>query len=168
MHRAECRVRVEVLLAQEDPAAAQVEEPAAGEAQASSSSSAPAGVQDAGSSAPDVPMDAGSSAPLVRQDEVSAMAGTNSNAVVTKPLLGVAVAAEHEKKRPRTVSGLLVMHEPERVAALCGASLGNLCGITSELQPVPVTVEHQKRMFGAKTRVELDPVTSATRTATGV
>ena len=59
------------------------EEPAAGKAQASSSSSAPAVVPDAGSTAPHVPMDASSGAPWVRQDEVSAMERTSS-AVVTE------------------------------------------------------------------------------------
>ena len=54
------------------------------------------------------------------------------------------VAAEHENKRQRTISGLLTIHEPEHVAAPRGASLGYLCGTTtksSELQPVLVTVE---------------------------
>ena len=44
--------------------------------------------------------------------------------------------------------------------ASCGAPLGYLCGTTtesSELQPALVMVEHQKRIFGAKTVVELVP-----------
>ena len=73
------------------------EEPAARKAQASSSSNAPAGV-DAGSTAPDVPMDPSRSAPSVRQDEVSAMEGTSSSAVVTETVQGVMVVVEYENK----------------------------------------------------------------------
>ena len=64
VHSAERRARFEVLLAQEDLAAANVAELAARAAQASSSSSAPAGVSDVGSTASDVPMDAMRVAPL--------------------------------------------------------------------------------------------------------
>ena len=102
VHSTECRVRFEASSAQEDPAPAKVEEPAAVTAQASSSSSAPAGLRDAG-----VPLtDLGGPAPLVRQDEVSATEET-SNTAVTEPMQGVVVAAEHENKRQRTCSGLL-------------------------------------------------------------
>ena len=71
------------------------------------------------------------------------------------------MAAEHEITRRRTVWGFPTIHEPEHVAASCGALLGYLCGTTtesSELQPVFVTVKHQKRIFGAKTQVGLHPV----------
>ena len=103
--------------AKEDPAAAKAEVFAARKAQASSSSSAPAGVPFAGSTALDVPVDVGSPAPWARQDEVSAVEGTSNSACATQPMEGVVVAAEHENKRQRTVSRLLTIHEPEHGAA---------------------------------------------------
>ena len=64
----------------------------------------------------------------------------------------------------------MVPHEPEHVAAPNGASLGYLFGTTresSELQPVFVTMVHQKCIFGAKLEsmvyVEGDPTTVRSR-----
>ena len=86
-----------------------------------------------GDAAPDVPMDGSSPASVARQDEVSAMEGTCSDAFGTEPVQGVMVAAaQHENKRQRTMSRLLTIHELEQMAALCGASLGYLCGSTTE------------------------------------
>ena len=85
------------------------------------------------------------------------MEETSSSSAAIEPMHGVVVTAENENERQRTVFCLLTIHELEQIPAPCGASRGNLCGSTSELQPVFVTVEHQERIFGVKTRVELDP-----------
>ena len=82
------------------------------------------------------------------------MEETSSFAAVIEPMQGGGT-----RTNDSTVSDLLMVHDPEHVTALCGASLGSLCGTTSELQQVFVTVEHQKRIFGAETWVELDPRT---------
>ena len=81
-----------------------MEGPAAGEAQASSSSQCPGGATDAGSPARDVLFNAGGPGPMVVRSEASAMEGTSSDAVVAEPMQTVAVA-EHESKRQRTVPG---------------------------------------------------------------
>ena len=96
----ECRARFEVLLAQDDPAAAKVEEPAGGAAQARPWSNALAGVLDAGSTAPDVPRDAGSPAPLAHHDEDSVIEKTCSSSAVIEHMQGLVVAAEHEDNEP--------------------------------------------------------------------